>query len=404
MLRTTPSGLRTTFRSAPGVARLHEARLLWNGNPGLFALLGMGRFTGAVREVPRLGWVVTDPVLARRILNDTATFSMLGEGGVGDMWTQLFGPEMASLFAGARHVELRTMARDLFTEEAAKLLVDRVQGSHHAALRERLADGETVDVADLARVLSGLTVADLLGLEVGTDDEARSMFAAGERLASLALGTHTSTELPGERIARAQRIVAEITVGVEDAYASAGPDTILGRARAADLGVDLARGVATLLAIAGTETGASSLSRTVAILHDTGQQHLLVDRPDLLPGAVREGLRVTTPAPVIGRHVAKDAEIGGHAVAAGSRVMMLTYVADNSVGRFDVTRAYVPETRQLWFGAGPHLCLGAAVARVQLTRLLESVTAGGRPYRVVSRRPARRVLVPTYASLRITAG
>lgn len=230
------------------------------------------------------------------------------------------------------------------------------------------------------------------------------MFTAGERLASLALGTHASTELPGERIARAKRIVAEITVGVEDAYRSAGPDTILGRARAADLGVDLARGVATLLAIAGTETGASSLSRTVAILHDTGQQHQLIARPDLMPGAVREGLRVTTPAPVIGRHVARDAEIGGHQVPAGSRVMMLTYVADNSVGRFDVTRDYVPETRQLWFGAGPHLCLGAAVARVQLTRLLESLTVDGRPYRVVSRRPARRVLVPTYASLRVTAG
>lgn len=114
---------------------------------------------------------------------------------------------------------------------------------------------------------------------------------------------------------------------------------------------------------------------------------------------MREGLRVTTPAPVIGRHIAADAEVGGRTLRKDGRVMMLTYVADNAAGPFDVTREYVPETRQLWFGAGRHLCLGAAVARVQLTRLLETLLADGRPWQVVSRRPARRVLVPTYAAL-----
>lgn len=81
--------------------------------------------------------------------------------------------------------------------------------------------------------------------------------------------------------------------------------------------------------------------------------------------------------------------------------MLLTYVANNGAGPFGIGREYVPQTRQLWFGAGRHLCLGAAVARVRLGRLLETLTADGRPWRVVSRRAARRVLVPAYASLHI---
>jgi cytochrome P450 len=382
-------------------ARWYEARLLWAGNPALFALLTAGRLAGPITRLPRLGWVVTDPVLARRILGDSDHFGMLGEGGVGDLWTQLFGPEMSGLFAGARHTELRTMARDLFTEEQARLLVERTQAAHHATLRDRLAAGHAVDIADLARVLSGRTVADLLGLDVGTDDAARTLFRHGERLAALALGTQTSTVLAPETIQRARELVAVMTTGVESAYRTAGSDTILGRARGAGLGPDLARGLVTLVAIAGTETGASSLSRTVAVLHDTGQQHRLLAEPSLVTAAVREGLRVTTPAPVIGRHVARDAEVAGRRLAAGDRVLMLTYVADNGAGPFDVSRAYVPETRQLWFGAGRHLCLGAALARTQLGRLLEALIATGRPWRVVARRPARRVLVPTYAELRV---
>ncbi|MEU8124126.1 cytochrome P450 [Spirillospora sp. NPDC049024] len=383
-------------------AARNEARLLWAANPGLFALLEAARHTGPITRVPRLGWVVTDPVLAREVLNDHVSFGMNGEGGVGHLWTQLFGDEMARFFGGAAHTEIRTRARDLFTEDAAQALVERSQGRTHAALAARLASGAGVDVADAARVLAGRMVADLLGLPAGRADAAyRGLFAAGERLARLALGTTASTDLDPAVVARARAIVDEITAGVPHAYRTAGPDTLLGRCRELDLGLPLARGLATLLVIAGTETGASGTVRTAALLHDTGGQRALLDDPSLTGNAVREGLRVAAPAPVIGRHVARDAAVGGRRLRAGDRVLLLTYRATGAAGPFDVRRAYVPETRQLWFGGGRHLCLGAAVARVQVARMLETLLSSGRPYRVVSRRPARRVLVPSYAELRV---
>ncbi|MFD0852633.1 cytochrome P450, partial [Actinomadura adrarensis] len=192
------------------------------------------------------------------------------------------------------------------------------------------------------------------------------------------MGTTASTELAPETLAMARRIVDELTVGVDDAYRTAGPDTILGRCREMDLGLPMARGLATLLAIAGTETGASGTSRTVALLHDTGQQWKLMADPTLMDNAVREGLRVSTPAPLIGRHVMRDTTIGGRRLQKGERVLLLTYLATTSVGRFDIRRDYVPETRQLWFGGGRHLCLGAAVARTQIARMLETLLADGR--------------------------
>ncbi|MFA1544713.1 cytochrome P450 [Actinomadura chokoriensis] len=394
----TPAGVRAAAR--------HEARLLWAANPALFALLEAARHTGPIARVPRLGWVVTDPVLARHVLNDHVSFGMNGEGGVGHLWTQLFGDEMAQFFGGARHAEIRTRARDLFTEDAARVLVERSQGPSHAALARRLAAGGTVDVADAARVLAGRTVADLLGLPAGqaagrAAGDYRRLFAAGERLARLALGTTASTDLDPAVLARARDIVAEITAGVPDAYRTAGPDTLLGRCRELGLGLPLARGLATLLVIAGTETGASGTVRTVALLHDTGRQRALLDDPSLMDNAVREGLRVATPAPVIGRHVNRDATVGGRRLRAGERVLLLTYRATNGAGPFDVHREYVPETRQLWFGGGRHLCLGAAVARTQVARTLATLLSGCRPYRVVSRRVARGVLVPAYAELRV---
>ncbi|GGQ08827.1 cytochrome P450 [Actinomadura coerulea] len=383
-------------------AARHEARLLWTANPGLFALLEAARHTGPIARVPRLGWVVTDPVLARRVLNDHASFGMNGEGGVGHLWTQLFGDEMGRFFGGATHAEVRTRARDLFTEDAARALVERSQGRTHAALAARLASGAAVDVADAARVLAGRMVADLLGLPADRTDAAyRALFSSGERLARLALGTTASTDLDPAVVARARAIVDEITAGVPHAYRTAGPDTLLGRCREMGLGLPLARGLATLLVIAGTETGASGTVRTAALLHDTGSQRALLDDPSLMDNAVREGLRVAAPAPVIGRHVSRDAALGGRRLRAGDRVLLLTYRATGGAGPFDVRRAYVPETRQLWFGGGRHLCLGAAVARVQVARMLETLLSSGRPYRVSARRPARRVLVPSYAELRV---
>jgi cytochrome P450 len=399
-------------RVAIDYARRQELRVLAASRPLLPALLTLGRFAGPIRRIPGLGWLVSDSVISRRILNDPDHFTLLGEGGVGHLWAQVLGEWVYDVFDGPGHHALRSKVRELFTEDNSAALVSRVAGPRLRQCTAELVAGATVDIADLARVIVGRIVADLLGLRVGalepqgggeTGDDAayRNVFDTGEELAALALGTTASTLLTEHTIATAKAIVARMTAGTAVAWREAPGDRLLGRCRELGVGLRETEGLAILLMVAGTETTASAMTRIVALLHDTAEQERLRAEPHRMAVAVREGLRVTTPAPVIGRSVRADLEIAGRRLRAGQRVLMLTYTANNVPGGFSLDREYLSDNRQLWFGAGRHLCLGAPLARAEISALLDALLAAGRPWRIVERRCARGVLIPTYARLRI---
>ena len=383
----------------------HEAQLILAANPALFSLLTLGRVFGSVRKVPRVGWIITDPVIARSLLSDSAHTNLLGEGGVGHLWAQILGDWVNTSFDGPGHNTLRRQARDIFTDASAKQHVARVFAEPATRLADALRRNETVDIAETARVWVGRMVADLLGLPIANDgDDAafRGIFAEGERLAALARKTISSTVIPLDILAEAREILEHLTASVPGAYETADKHTLLGRCREAGIPLREARGLASLLLVAGTETAASAMTRGVALLYDTGQQHDLRAEPDLLPHAVREILRVTTPAPLIGRHITADVEVSGKVLRRGERVLFLTYTIDNAIGRFDIHRALDVKIRQLWFGAGAHLCLGAPLARAEITYLLQTLLAQERSWHVVHRRASRNVIIPTYAQLAIT--
>lgn len=399
----------------------HEARLIWSADARLGLLTSLAPFAPPIVRLGRLGWVVRDPELIREVLNAHRSVSLLGEGGVGHLWAQLLGDWVNDTFDGAGHHALRTRARDLFTKARAAALVSSVATPMLGEVTQRLRAGGEVDVADTARVLVGRMIAAMLGLDVepfrrdaaalGLDHDGagpyRLVFRRGEELAGIAVGTTADTHLSATAVQRGRAIIAELTAGVPDNFRTAGPDTILGRCRELGLTETEALGLASLLLVAGTETAASAISRTTAILADTGQVGRLhaargTDRDALLDTAVREGLRVTTPAPIIGRAVTGDLTVAGRRLRAGDRIVALTYVANRGRGGFDLDRPYLPENKQLWFGAGRHLCLGSAVAQAELRHVLEALLAAG-PWRVVRRSPGRRALIPTYHRLVVTS-
>lgn len=400
----------------------NELRVLTAGHPGPPVLLAVGRMARPVRKFPGVGWVVGDPALARKILIDGSTFTMIGEGGVGHLWSQVLGDWVDELFDGPGHHELRAQVRELFTVRLSADTVRRATADRLARMTAELVGGGTVDAAVVARSMVGRIVCDLLGLAptavpesvsgfsaadaraAGDDGEYLAVFAAAERLASLAIGTGRSTVLDPATVRAGSDLVAALTSGVPHAYATGLAGKMLGRCR--ELGVDPlhAKGLAALLVVAGTGTAASGMTRTVALLHDSGEQHRLLADPGLVPDAVREGLRVSSPAPIIGRSVARDVQLAGRQLRRGEQVKLIIWAMNNAAGRFSLDRGYLPENRQLWFGAGRHLCLGAQLARRESAALLEALLACGRPVEVVSRRASRNVLIPSYASLRIRLG
>ena len=426
----------------------HELGLLYRARPAMAGLLLAGTAAqrwpakgSPVRKVPGIGWVTADPVVSRAVLQDHRSFTILGEGGVGNLWAQILGDWVLDLFDGAGHHDLRTRTRELFTETVSRDLVHTAWGERVAAAGEVLRSGGTLDVAHLSRVLVGRMVIGLLGIPrpaghggAWPDDEgALRIFETGERLATVALGTAGSTILTPDQVTTARGIVAELTAGVPDGWRDAPSDTLLGRCRELGLGLTETSGLACLLMVAGTETAASAMGRTTALLVDTGEQHRMlaairastaagaaVPSPEAAAGGmrtarllnpgeadpvenvVREGLRVTSPASVIGRGVAADVEVGGAQLRAGERIMLLVWSANAAAGSFRADRPYVRESRQLWFGAGRHLCLGAALARAEISTLLRMLWSTDQPLRIVRRRAARGVLIPAWSELLVS--
>jgi cytochrome P450 len=383
-------------------AAAHEHRLLAAARPALPVLNWLGQFARPIMKVPGLGWITSDPRIARQLLNDPDHLTLLSEGGVGHLWAQILGDWVYDLFDGPGHHDLRTRSRELFTEKTSAAFVERAWATRLAEATAVLDAGEPLDLADLSRVLVGHMVVQLLGLPVDAargDDAYREIFATGEELASIALGTTADTTLPPDVIAKARVIVERLTGHIGEAFDTAHPDTIIGRCREIGLTLQETQGLSTLLMVAGTETAASAMARMAALLYDTAEQHRLLARPGHREDAIREALRVTSPAPLIGRSVLADVEVGGRTLRAGDRVMVLTWTANNLAGPYRIDRPYLPHHRQLWFGAGRHLCLGGPLARAELGAILDLLLGDGRPFEVVSRRYGRRVLIPAYASL-----
>jgi cytochrome P450 len=132
------------------------------------------------------------------------------------------------------------------------------------------------------------------------------------------------------------------------------------------------------LLVAGNETTRHSISGgIVALAESPGQWARLQEDRSLIPTAVEEVLRWTTPVTSFMRTATVDTELGGSAVAAGDPVLLLYASADRdtdvfgpTAGTFDVGRSPNPH---LAFGFGHHFCLGAALARMELAVVLEGL-------------------------------
>ncbi|HET6732342.1 cytochrome P450 [Mycobacterium sp.] len=145
-----------------------------------------------------------------------------------------------------------------------------------------------------------------------------------------------------------------------------------------------------IVASAGHDTTKDAISGgLLALIENPGELERLRQNMDLMPTAVEEMIRWTTPVKEFMRTAAEDTSVRGVPIAKGESVY-LAYVSGNrdeevfdEPFRFDVSR---DPNKHVAFGYGVHFCLGAALARMEMNSLfteliprLESIELAGEP-------------------------
>jgi len=303
------------------------------------------------------------------------------------------------------HTRLHKLVVRAFSARRVDALRPRITELTTSLLDAMATSGPPADlVASLALPLPIAVIADLLGIP--PHDRARFRDDADTMLS---LHGHTPEEVRAARehmnaylaeIVAAKRATppGEARAGTCPAAAAppeeAGGDDLIGalvRARDEDAlsERELVTMAATLL-IAGYHTTSSALSGGVLTLLRQGRDAWAATRGETVGATVDELLRYAANAVNGGnlRVATEDVKLGGVLIRAGDAVLPSTVSANRDAGvfkdpdRFDPARADNPH---IAFGAGPHYCLGARLARLELTVALHALFA---------RFPTLRLAVP----------
>ncbi len=136
-----------------------------------------------------------------------------------------------------------------------------------------------------------------------------------------------------------------------------------------------------LLIVAGNETTRTVTSHGMRLLMEHNQYQHLVDRPELLEGAIEEFLRYNPAVIAFRRTATEDVTVGGQRVRKGDKVQIYYGAASadeaffEDADRFDITRSEREDVKNghRAFGIGEHFCLGSHLARLELKVIFEEI-------------------------------
>jgi cytochrome P450 len=342
-------------------------------------------------------WSISTYAETLAVLKDPVTFSSVtgGDRPFGGTLLQdlAIAGQVLNMMDDPRHSQIRRLVSSGLTPRMIRLVEDDLRG-RACRLLDAVVQREPFDfLVDIAAELPMQMICILLGVP---ESERHWLFEAiepqfdfgGSRKASLA---QMSAEEAGSRMyAYGQELIASKRAAPTDdmlsAVANAKPDDFGGEGAPAMSDLELYL-FFSLLFSAGAETTRNAVAGGLLALAEHPEQ-LRALREDLgmLPTAVEEMVRWTSPSPSKRRTATRTVALGEVSIEAGQKVQIWEGSANRDASvfdradEFDITRKPNPH---LGFGQGVHYCLGANLARLELRVLFEELLSRFHTVRVV---------------------
>jgi cytochrome P450 len=304
------------------------------------------------------------------------------------------------------HTTYRNILRTAFLPRIVTSLDEQIEEIVTARLDALVALGEGDLVTDLAVPVPLNVITRILGVP---DEDMHLLLRWTEQLErGLTLG-HDADPILAEMGGYFAQLVADERVRGEDSLTNALFAAEVDGVRLNELEIAI---FFSILVFAGNDTTRNAFSGGMqALIEHPDQLERLRREPELMQDAVEEILRWTTPLNYFARTATRDTVVRGVPISEGERVVMW-YAAANrdpnffpDADRFDITRHRVAHST--FGGGGPHYCLGAHLARRELTILLGQTLARLRDLEITG--PTEKVVSTWVNSLttlpvRFTAG
>ncbi|MEU1549857.1 cytochrome P450 [Nocardia sp. NPDC005745] len=311
---------------------------------------------------------------------------VLGHSGIDTMMGT--APRVMSNMDAPEHLKYRRLSTRAFTNKALDALVPAYRRAA-AALIDNAMKRESVDfVTDIAAKLPVQAIGEMLGIP----EEDRHLL--GKWTDALTGSEDPELSRSPEEVAEANTALFTYGQQLRERRAEEPGDDLLSALIAAEvddegLTEEELGGFFALLVIAGAETSRNVLSHgLIGLLEDPDQYGMLHEDPSLAKDATEEILRWSPAVIYLGRHVTQDIEFGGQQMKEGDRVALF-FASGNrdedkfaDADRFDIHRR---PREHLAFGSGPHACLGAHLARIEIRVFYEELAQRASKVRITDK-------------------
>ncbi|PNY80864.1 cytochrome P450 [Deinococcus koreensis] len=293
---------------------------------------------------------------------------------------------------GLSHQRLRGLVQAAFTPRVVEEQRELVRTLLGTLLDELAAQDGGDIVAGLSNPLPARVIMGMLGLS--GEDEARFV-RWSQSVAELLAGAGQSPELLARIDADAREMRAFFQGLAEELRARPQPGLLSAMAAAQDGGERLSGDEllsnAVLLLTAGHETTSNLIPGGLLELSRQPEAWAALVENPRHPGVADELLRVVSPVQFDGRMVSADLPIGEQTVRAGTFAQLMLGAANRDPGvfadpdRIDWERPN--SAKHLAFAAGPHYCLGASLARLEISETFAALASRFPGLKVTDTRP-----------------